>query len=543
MINNYFFLQRLIHELKPLIIDSEIIDFFSQEKDKIVFSLQKSENNFFLEFDTTPNQPSLLFRDKFYRQKKNTISFFTEFIPQKIKNISIAKFERIIWIEGSTLNLFFIFRGKDSNLIVIGDDAFISFKSVDDNFNEKFQNELSSTTFTNDFVLPSLDEVDNLELTKIKTHFPFLTKEIISELEYRAKILSEEKKSEILKEILEEIFYSDFSIFNNAKLGTISIAPFSFKQFDNSNNSGAESIFDGSIKFISRQHQFSEYHNRYKLIQKYLERELSFLNKKISNLKKRIDDGSKEEYYKKIANLILINISSLEKGLESIVVIDIIDDSEEIKIILNPLLTPIENANNYFEKSKKEKSSFIISKELYERTNKQFLRMSEIYKKFNEINNIAELKNFMREYEIKENQNEKDENDLTTKFRRYVIDNKYHFFVGRDSKNNDLLTTKFAKQNDYWFHARGVSGSHCVLRVDNTKEGVPKSVIKKAASISAFHSKGKTSSLLPVAYALKKYVVKKKGMEIGSVILMKEDVILVKPEIPNGCEIYSDQEL
>ncbi len=100
---------------------------------------------------------------------------------------------------------------------------------------------------------------------------------------------------------------------------------------------------------------------------------------------------------------------------------------------------------------------------------------------------------------------------MSSKFKHYIIDGKYHLYVGKDSKNNDLLTTRFAKQNDYWFHARGSSGSHVVLRVENIKDPVPKNVLKKAAAIAAYHSKAKTAGVVPVAFTFKKYVVKKKG--------------------------------
>ena len=116
-------------------------------------------------------------------------------------------------------------------------------------------------------------------------------------------------------------------------------------------------------------------------------------------------------------------------------------------------------------------------------------------------------------------------------------------YVGKDSKNNDLLTTRFAKQNDYWFHARSVSGSHVVLRVDNTKEVVPKNILKKVASLAAFHSKAKTAGVVPVAYTFKKYVVKKKADPVGTVHLLREEVLLVKPEIPVGVEFISADEI
>ena len=121
-------------------------------------------------------------------------------------------------------------------------------------------------------------------------------------------------------------------------------------------------------------------------------------------------------------------------------------------------------------------------------------------------------------------------------FKHYILHDKYDVFVGKDSKNNDELTTQFAKQNDLWFHARGLPGSHVVLRITNTKEAVPKNIIKETASIAAYFSKAKTAGMVPVSYTFRKYVHKKKGLDPGQVILDREDVVLVKPEIPKGCE-------
>ncbi len=142
---------------------------------------------------------------------------------------------------------------------------------------------------------------------------------------------------------------------------------------------------------------------------------------------------------------------------------------------------------------------------------------------------------------IKDKDYVESKDDIKLKFKRYIIDDKYNVYVGKDSKNNDLLTTRFAKQNDFWFHARSVSGSHVVLRVENTKEVIPKSVLKKVAALAAYHSKAKTAGVVPVAYTYKKYVIKKKGYPVGTVHLLREDVLLVKPEIPKNCEFVVDE--
>ena len=83
---------------------------------------------------------------------------------------------------------------------------------------------------------------------------------------------------------------------------------------------------------------------------------------------------------------------------------------------------------------------------------------------------------------------------------------KYHIYVGKDSKNNDG-SQLFAKQNDFWFHARSVSGSHVVLRVENTKEVIPKNILQKTASLAAFYSKAKLLNRT-VTYTLKNMLIK-----------------------------------
>ena len=170
----------------------------------------------------------------------------------------------------------------------------------------------------------------------------------------------------------------------------------------------------------------------------------------------------------------------------------------------------------------------------------EFNKLKGINDRLDNIEEKEELRTIMKELNIKDEENNPVKDEMKNKFKRYVIDGKYLVFVGKDSQNNDLLTVKFAKQNDYWFHSRGVPGSHVVLRNENTNENMPKNILKKAAALAAYHSKAKTAGLTPVSYCQKKYVVKKKGMEAGKVALLKEEVLLVRPEIPQGCEYISD---
>ena len=124
---------------------------------------------------------------------------------------------------------------------------------------------------------------------------------------------------------------------------------------------------------------------------------------------------------------------------------------------------------------------------------------------------------------------EASEKNVSTSFYRFNSKG-YHIWAGRNAKENDQLTTSVAHKNDVWLHARGTSGSHVIVRAEGRQ--VPQEVIRTAAGIAGYYSKAKGSELVPVAYALSKFVRKPKGAHPGAVIMMREEVMLVAPELP-----------
>jgi len=304
-------------------------------------------------------------------------------------------------------------------------------------------------------------------------------------------------------------------------------------------------VFDDIIStqnyFFSKRQYLERKSKMLKLVSKHLEKELKKLSNKINNLHGVVERGSREEEYNKLGNLLLVNLNLLKTGLEEIEVEDIYENNKKIKIKLNTKLAPKKNVDYWFDKSKAEKIGFEKSVELMKKAKVDYEKLKKIEDKLAAIDSLKEFNIIIKKLKIKRVGMKPEKEDLKEKFKRYLIDDKYNVYVGRDSKNNDLLTTRFAKQNDYWFHARSVSGSHVVLRVDNTKEVIPKNVLKRTAALAAYHSKAKTAGTASVTYTFKKYVIKKKGYPIGTVHLLKEEVLLVKPEIPKGCEFVVDE--
>ncbi len=542
MYKNYFFLNRLIVEINSILNNSILLSAFSQEKDKLVLEIKNDGGIIFLEISVNPGFPYINFKDSYHRAKKNTVDFFEEFLPLKLLYLEIAAEDRILKIKSESNSIYFAIRGKYTNVhFHSNNNNFSSFKAPPNDFDRyEFIKEMESVIFINKLNTLQFQLTDIYDTWKeLKTKYPIVGNDIISEVKSRIYRENKEEIAEQLSKVVNEIFYEKPTLFVDWKSLQVYLGISSFNIFPYSEKIFFEDLINALNSFISKKLYFEHFSGKKKKIQKYLDKELSHLSSKLNKLKGILEKGSKENEYQRLGNLLLINISLIHKGMNSIDLEDIYNENKRISIKLNETLSPKKNIDSYFDKAKNDHIKYEKSQELFNVTSKKYLHLKIIEKRFEEALEPEDYITIMKELNIKEESNKHYDYEIQNKFKHYLIENKYNVYVGRDSKNNDLLTTKFAKQNDYWFHARGVPGSHLVLRVDNTKEDIPKNILKKAASLAAFHSKAKTAGTVPVSFTLKKYVVKKKGMEAGKVALLREETLLVKPGIPDKCEYIS----
>lgn len=532
MYKNYFFLNRLTLELNNIISGFNLVEAFSQEKNEIILHFNSKED-YYLIINVNPGFPHILLKEEYHRAKKNTLDFYTEYFPSSLKNILIAENDRVIKFEFDNFSLFFLIRGKFTNFILIENSSKIiyPFKYVEEESLLEIRNELIESKFISHFNI--LNEVNSKEISTLRKEFPIIGKEIENEIKFRSE-------NNDLQFILNEIKDENLNVGFNSNNFELKIYPSTFQSFLFDEVSTFNNLIEAQNYYFGRKRFFDKYNSLYKIISNKLEKDISKISARLNGLLTKIENGTKEDLYNKFGNLLLINLHNINPHQEKIEVDDIFANNNNISIKLDTKLSPQKNAEKYFDKSRNEKISINKSKDLYSIAEKEFNKLKKIYDFILTKPDIKDLEKIMKELKIQSNIQKDDKIDLKSKFKHYLIENKFHLYAGKDSSNNDILTTQFAKQNDLWFHARSVSGSHVVLRVDNSKEIIPKQVIKKAASIAAFHSKAKTAGLVPVAYTQKKYIVKKKGMAPGKVALLKEEVVIVKPEIPEGCEFISN---
>jgi predicted ribosome quality control (RQC) complex YloA/Tae2 family protein len=532
-------LNRHVLEVNKLLSSYTLIEIFTQEKNKLIFYLRRDVQDYFIELNADSSLPYFIVREKYNRAKKNTLDFFKSYLPSKLNSINIAELDRIIQFKLQAASIYFYIHGKETNIFLIDDEKnFLSFKKTENAQN--LVEEMYKISFTQKFQIPELNlEMDDASFKSILKSYPYLGKEIVDELEIRYKNKIADNKGIILQNILREMESQKPFVYLDDSTGKFKLSFFIRQEFQPEKPTFFESVND-ALKFLLVQKQKHQHENIIgREIKSRYEKKIIQLEKKRDHLQSRISEGCKDQKYQRIANLLMLNINQIQQGMTKIELEDVYDSNKVISIDLLPKLNPRENVNYYFDKAKAERKEFDKLSSLLYDVNEEIKKQKKLFEE-EKMTEPEENQLFSSKALIQKKGEKQSLQMVKIKFRQFILYDKYLIFVGKNSKNNDELTTEFAKQNDYWFHARSVSGSHVVLRYDKSQGEIQKNILEKAAAIAAFYSKAKTSGLVPVSYTQKKYVIKRKGMEPGKVYLLKEKVLIVKPEIPKECKLITE---
>jgi predicted ribosome quality control (RQC) complex YloA/Tae2 family protein len=195
---------------------------------------------------------------------------------------------------------------------------------------------------------------------------------------------------------------------------------------------------------------------------------------------------------------------------------------------LKPEVSPQKNAENYYRKAKNEKIEVEKLMENIENREKLLTTIKNHISEIEQADNLKVLRNYLKINQLKQ-VSKSAVVSYKELFKRFEVEG-FEILVGRNAKNNDVLTQQYAYKEDLWLHARDATGSHVVVKYRAGKK-IPNSVIETAASLAAYFSKRRNETLAPVIVTQKKYVRKPKGLNDGQVVIEKEDVVMVEPKL------------
>jgi len=121
------------------------------------------------------------------------------------------------------------------------------------------------------------------------------------------------------------------------------------------------------------------------------------------------------------------------------------------------------------------------------------------------------------------------------RFFEYRLPGDWIVLAGRTDADNDYLSVVAAEPSDWWFHVRGMAGSHVLLKAKPDQEPDRKT-LKRAAAVAAFHSKARSGGTVAVSATRARHVAKRPGSKPGTVHIRKESVLMVKPSLPEASE-------
>lgn len=266
-----------------------------------------------------------------------------------------------------------------------------------------------------------------------------------------------------------------------------------------------------------------------KIVTTILERDIKKYDLQLNQLK----DTDKMEQYKIYGELLQTYGYDIKPGAKS-AVLNNYYTGKDLTVPLDPQKTPMENAVHYFDKYGKCKRTKEALTELTLQVKEEIehlesiLTALDIAAKEEDLNQIREE---MVESGYIRRKNTRTKQRFTSHPFHYLSKEGFDIYVGKNNFQNDDLTFQFATGNDWWFHAKGMPGSHVIVKANGQE--LPDSVYEEAGRLAAHYSKGSDQEKVEVDYTQKKNVKKTPGGKPGFVIYHTNYSLLISTDISN----------
>ena len=250
-------------------------------------------------------------------------------------------------------------------------------------------------------------------------------------------------------------------------------------------------------------------------------------NKKRLNLaNKKIEECAYLDNYKKKGEILTANLFRVKFGQESVTLFDYYENCD-IDIELDKTLSPQKNAEKYFKRYTKLKRAQAITQEQLKEIDLLSKYLDSIETSINNSSTreeYEEISEELMEIGAIKRSNNKAKKQKPTQPLHFNVDG-YDVYVGKNNQQNNQVTFKIGSGNDIWFHVKGYSGSHVILK--NHNNDVQDKVIEKVAKLAVEYSSVNTSCKMQVDYCKKKYVKKIPNAMMGMVTYSNYKTIVI----------------
>lgn len=246
---------------------------------------------------------------------------------------------------------------------------------------------------------------------------------------------------------------------------------------------------------------------------------------------KQLRDTENREKYKVYGELIHTYGYNLEEGAKTLEALNYYTN-EMITIPLDPQKTAMENAKKYFDKYNKQKRTFEALSELIQETKDEITYLESVSNALDialSEDDLIQIKEELTQAGFIRRKYTKKKEKIVSKPFHYISSDGYHMYVGKNNLQNEELTFHFAVGNDWWFHAKGVPGSHVIVKTNGDE--LPDRTFEEAGRLAAYYSKNRGAEKVEIDYVEKKHVKKPNGSKPGFVVYYTNYSLMIDSDI------------
>lgn len=253
-------------------------------------------------------------------------------------------------------------------------------------------------------------------------------------------------------------------------------------------------------------------------VRAHLEDRAKLARKRLADAARTVEAADEAARLRGEADLLLAHAGRLPGGAETVTLPAF--EGGDVELSLDPARSPAANAESRYEQARRREARAEHALERAGELERERDAVEVELARLPELSD-AELRRRAEALEP-ERQGGKRAPGL-----RYRAPHDFMVVVGRNARENDVVTFRVARSRDVWLHVQGWQGSHVVI-LANGRE-VPFDTVLFAARLAAGHSKASGGDNVPVDYTLRKHVWKVKGGPPGAVRFTQQKTVYVTP--------------
>lgn len=561
----------LVCELNQNILNSKISKIAQPENDELLFTLKGPNGQKRLLMSASASLPFLYLTGQ-NKPSPMTAPNFCMVLRKHIANGRILKiwqpgFERIIHFEIEHLDelgdlcrkiLTIELMGKHSNIIFCKEDGTIidSIKHVSAQVSS-VREVLPGRTY---FIPKTTHKVNPLQTTQdefyrlvyrkpeavgkaIYSSYTGISPSAAQEICYRAGIdgdasissLNEDEKLHLyhnfdwfLSDIKEQNFTPNI-IYKGKE--PIEFAAFRYTEYEDYRHTEYTFVSEVLETYYASRSSYTRIRQKSSDLRRIVATALERNRKKYMLQQKQLKDTEKREKYRIYGELLNTYGYGLAEGAKKLDALNYYTN-EMITIPLDGQLTASENAKKYFDRYGKLKRTFEALSTLIEETHSEIEHLESIATALDiavSEDDLIQIREELTEFGyIRRKRGDKKQKSKSRPFH-YISSDGFHMYVGKNNYQNDELTFKFAAGNDWWFHAKGMPGSHVIVKTEG--EELPDRTFEEAGKLAGFYSKGRENDKVEIDYLQKKNVKKPNKSAPGFVVYYTNYSLTIHPDI------------